>query len=436
MKNIIFLFSFIFFTSILFVSCETTAVEEVVDYTYSVSRVFWSEPVDNNADGYMTNRVLTVHVNLEEDVTRQIDVRMYFRPVGATAYSFYGSMNDIDFEGINSPLTVQFMVGPPLYRELLYGNYDFKVEIYESGSDKIEAKVDKDDTDIPGADLLGGQKFESLATDQIYSINVRWLDIADENENGYATQAALIVDVNIEQNLTKQVKVELYKKEQNEANYSLYETTSPFEIQFDSVEDSILFAIGVPPKELKYGTYNFKVVVYETGIYSPVAVLEPSSADQMADSLSNRKFETRIDDGYFYSIDTSNIFWTDLVDLNSNDTTSARKLNLNVNVDKNESRAIWAKIYYRESNEENYNFYTSVYENSPWQINGEEDDSDIMSITIGDITDTTKYLHKNGYDFLITIFEAGEPVAVTSVSATDSYQLQNQAFETASEDSL
>ena len=90
MKKLLVILSFISLMGIFIVSCDTTEVEEVVDYTYSISKVFWSDAVDNNKDGYLTNNVLTIHINLEENVTRNIDVRLYFTPIGGTNFTFYG----------------------------------------------------------------------------------------------------------------------------------------------------------------------------------------------------------------------------------------------------------------------------------------------------------------------------------------------------------
>lgn len=431
----LFISTFVIAMLFVTVSCDTTEVVEETSYTYSVSKVSWSDPIDNDKDGYATNGVLTVFVNLEEDVTRNIDVRVYFLAAGGGAYSFYTSVNDIEFKGIDSPIPVQVMVGAP-NRELIYGNYDFKIEIHESGSESIKATAEKGDTEIEGADQLGGQKFETLAADQIYDVKVHWENINDQNGNGYATDASLFVDVNIEQNLTKEVKVELYHKERSKSDYTLYASSPQYQINFDDSSDVYKFEIGTPPLELMMGIYDFKIIVYETGIYSPVAMLDSASIEPMADSLRGRKFETGNDDGYFYTIDTSRIFWTDRYDFNMNDYTVSRTLNLNVDVDKEESRQIWVQVYYKETDSVNYNFFNSYYEDSPWSINGGNDTNDIVSIAIGPLADTTKNLNKHNYDFLVNILEANNTFVVTSASDAESDSLRSQTFETAHQDSL
>ncbi|MFH2031337.1 MAG: hypothetical protein ABIJ40_12100 [Bacteroidota bacterium] len=419
-------------------SCDTTEPDKPKNYNYSISKVFWTDSVDNNKDGHTTNRVLWIHVNLEENVTRTIEARLYYKPTLVSTYTYYGSTAELNIDGINSPLTIQYMIGPPIGRELMYGTYDFSVEIYEIGSERIEASATKEDTSVTGSDFLTGQNFEALNTDQIYSVKVWWKNIIDKNGNGNAQKAELFVDVNIDDDLTKEVTTELYYKERNDEKYALYAYEGPYQIKYNVDADTVKFKVGEPPNELKQGQYDFKIVVYEEGFYFPVAILDPDAAepDPMVDSLVSRKFETNVDDGYYYTI--KSVEWLSGVDANSNGYYAKRSLTMDVNVDKNEQRKIWVKVFYQHKDSARSKEYTTFFntDTTSHSINGLNDANDKFTVEIGGITDSTKLLYKSEYNFLVDILEFGAEDIMTSAGSKTHAVLALQKFETATQDTL
>lgn len=430
MKKVIWLLSIIL-PGIIFNSCNPSEPEKLTDdYTYSIVKASWDNPVDNNGDGYATNRNLIFQVKLDENVKRDIIARIYYKPNGGSNYTFYGESIEYAIDGFTSPITIEYPVGSPK-KELKRDIYDFMIEVYEQSSERLEASLQASDS---LGTSLHNQKFESLSTDQIYNVNITWSDIFDNNKNGYAQTANLKIDVNVEKNISKDVFLTLFYKKSGETNYTAYKTESTFTIHYQDHGDAIDIGVGTKLNgELENGEYDFQVVVYEAKTQNIVAVLDPAESD----SLSRRKFETRDEDSYYYTINYGTIQWTDKVDLNNNGYTSSRKILIDVDVDKNTERELYASVYYvnEDSIQGDSTQYNEYYtdKNTFYKIFGQSS-IDPISLEIGALQDTTKYLFKGKYNFILNFYEKGDTNIVATVGNLSSALLSLQQFETFTQD--
>jgi hypothetical protein len=430
MKKLIVLFCLSF--ACLFInSCNTTEPEtKIVDYTYSIIKAVWEDSVDANGDGYATNRNLLFQVRIAESVKREINARIYYKPQGGSNYTFYGQTSDYTIEGYSSALTIEYPIGPPL-KELNRGIYNFMIEIFEKGGTRLEASLSAEDS--LGKNLRS-QKFESLSTDQIYSVNVWWRKIFDNNKNGYAQTAIIGIDVNIDKNVKKDIFVTLFKKKTSETNYTSYKSGSTFSITYKDKKDSINIDVGTKINgELEQGLYDFQVIVYESKTQNVVAVLNPEKAD----TLGRRKFETRDEDSYYYTINTTTLKWTDSIDVNKNGYTYARKFFIDVDVDKNDQREIYASVYYVHEDSTNgdsteYNEYFKL-PNTTYKIFGQSP-LDAISLDIGKIQDSTRFLFKGRYNFIINFYEKGDSSIIATLGGNNNALLKLQKFESFKQD--
>ncbi len=411
-------------TSIIISSCKS-ATEPEIDYNYSIQKVWWSDTIDNDKDGFSVSKILNFNVHLEENVTRTVVARIYYKLTDAPTYSFYNFTEEYEIEGIKSPSSMQMIIGIP-NKELVSGLYDFQIELYEKSNNRVEAKVTIEDS--IGA-VLSNQAFEELKDDQIYTITPWWRDAYDRNGNGYARYATLGLDIDVGGNLEKKLTAYVYYKEKTSDKFRLYLTSEEFTIRGIQKQDSINLLIGEEGKELSRGEYDFRVEFMETDFDYPAAVID----NQTSDVLNDVKFETHEEDSYFYTIVKNNLNWINLVDNDADGYTSSRKLVFDVDVDKNEYRSILAKIFVKHPDSTNYNYYGitnvfRIYGSNPF---------DTIQIPIG----TASYnLDSAKYNFILTVYE-DVPDSLKIIEAeVGGYEegdvLYQQSFETAAQDSL
>ena len=116
-------------TFALLYSCNT--VEEKPNYTYSIAKVWWSDSLDSNLDGYAQFKRLNFNVHLTQNVTQIINARIYYKLNTASSFSFYAFSGDKIVQGKNKDNNFFVPIGLP-NPELERGEYDFSIEIYEN----------------------------------------------------------------------------------------------------------------------------------------------------------------------------------------------------------------------------------------------------------------------------------------------------------------
>ena len=394
-------------------SCNKTHEE---DYTYSIDRVWWTDSIDTNQDHYVQSKRLNFDLRIQENVTRTVNARVFYKLHDASSFTFYAFLGEHTANGSDSKNLFFIPIGNP-NKELPRGNYDFKIEVYEAGNTRIEATTGQKDSV-----LLTMQRFEQSSNDKNYSINVRWSNQFDRSNNSFWRYAKLILNVDVDAPLTKNVYAKLYYKKSVETVYKIYHEFPNFSIYDQNVQDTVSCFVGTPAIELEHGTYDFKIELYESANNILVAL-----ADESTPELNDVKFESEKDDSYFYTI--SKVWWSDQVDLDGDTYTQFRKLNFAVEVDKNESRTIFAKIYYMPPDTSDYLKYDST---ANFTIT-EKLPTNIYSSNIG----YSIQLDSAKYNFLISIYEpTADTVEAfqTSVSSSTDTTMANQKFEVLTHD--
>lgn len=402
--------------TLVFFACDT--VEEEKDYTYSIAGIWWSDSLDGNQDGYVSFKRLNVNVHLEEDVSRDIDVQVYYKLKQASNFTYYPNQNIIKAAGNNTDNIVSIPIGNPV-KNLPRGEYDFLIEIYEKNNDRLEAASD---TSFP---VLFNNLFEESSTDSRFAMSVSWVNTIDRNKNGYWRSAGLKVDVDIEGNLQKSISVKILYRKDIWTEYETYQTVDDYKITGKDTLDAMTVNIGVPDQELEFGKYDFRIELREFGKDFLVGLLDESLPE-----LNDVGFESEDDDTYYYSI--ARVWWSDSIDSDMDGYTSLRKLHFDADVDKNESRSVFAKLYARDIDTTDYSIIDSTVN---FTILGTST-SDAQWLFVG--LDSHQ-LDSNKYDFLLALFEIVSDthhVVGASVSGLSDSTLYQQNFESTSQDSL
>ncbi len=406
--------------------------EQEVDYTYTFYDVRWSDNIsDNDADGYASGAILNCFVNLEENVTRNIYAELYFRLENSDEIIYYSSSSEFVFDGVDSPLLIPFSIGA-VVSDLAQGNYEFIVEIYEVGSDRLEASTD-------GSELKIFKQFERLLDDQSYIVTATWSDDEDTNTDGYAYNSTLNINVDITDELSKNLKAEvLYKTTGAEDDtYKVYKTLESFEITGSNTDDSVNINVGRNPDTLSHGEYDFKILVYERFGFFPVATLSYEN-----DNNLRKKFQKKTDDNYYITINTDDINWSSSTDNDGDGYARSRTLTVDINMEKDSSELnIITKLYIKHPDSTSYStfdstaVYTIIGKNTSDAINFVVSNRYIIQYSDPAQNDTI-YIDHLRYDFMLEAESRPFDLNITkaSISADSLTILRNVQFESAGDD--
>ncbi|MCD6332763.1 MAG: choice-of-anchor H family protein [Bacteroidales bacterium] len=410
------LFFAIFAVSAL-VSISSCKKKEI-DYTYTLTGIEWvDQGIDVDGDGYVTSRTLKCQISLLENVTRDIEVKIYFRLAGSQEYIYYGK---IEADGITGGTENPVLIPIGLSQDLSHGTYTFLLEVYEKDNQRLEASGSIEDN-----------KFERLVNDQVYDLKVWWSDPDDVDRDGFLRTATLNIDVNVKQQVTKTVKVEVFYRSKDSTRYHSYFTSDNYSITGEN-RDTLEVPTGFYPDTLGHGLYDFKIIVYEENVSMPVLIYDR----ELSSELGERPFETDLDDGYIFSLNMENTEWVQVVDLDTDGYAQLKVLNVDVDIDKDEPVNIFAKIYRQGPNDEHYLVLDST---GIFQINGQTA-ADIFLFPVNStlVTDTVQMPHGE-YNLMLAIFRVFSDQTNDLRFATDSIDgmlLRQQKFELASEDSI
>ncbi len=392
--------------------------DEESDYTYSIGKIYWSDTLDTNQDGYAQFKRLHFNVYLEEQVNRTVVAEIYYRPKNASEFSFYAFSDFYDVKGDSTANDISVDIGFP-NKELKRGYYDFTIELYEKGYNRLEAKCDS-----LQEELLSNQAFDESSRDKNYTIDISWSQIDDCDEDGFARNATMLVDIDVQDDVTKQVELYVYVKADDDSTYSLYNSYDEITISGSSPNDFVPVDIGVNHTELAENVYDFRLELYEKG--STVLL---RFKDEKTDILNDRKFERQADDSYNYSV--ASFFWSDTVDTDMDGFTFKRKFHFDIDIDRNLSKELNAKIFFRHRDSSDYREYDST---GVFTISGSQPDDIVFQIG-----NAAAELDSSWYDILVSAFEITEidtQLAISFPIAEDTIMFSMQYFETESQDSL
>ena len=402
--------------------CKT--VEEEPDYTYSIDSVWWADSIDANGDGYTSYRKLYFDVRLKENVSRDIIARVFYKLKEASDFSFYAYSEKSVAQGNNIPNILSVSIGKP-HKELPRGLYEFKIEIVEAGKSRLEAATGKQDSIV-----LCNNAFEPSESDNNYSMKIYWQKQCDYDQDGYWKNAFLVIDANNDADITSSMRAKVYMKPSDSLNYPLQNPLADlaFSITNSSANDTVSVPVGFSPNDLEHGEYDFRIELYK------VASLDRTTLVGIADNnntpeLNRVKFETEEEDTYHFSIDS--VWWSDYIDVDKDGFTSSRHLHFDVNVDRQNTFSIFAKVFVLPPDSEDYQMIDST------------DMFDVSSNTLNDayavtIPPADTVLDSAKYNFMISVYRFENDTLTKilfTVSARSREILKEQSFESVHQDS-
>jgi len=391
--------------------------KEVVDYTYEILDIQWTDNgLDYDLDGYVTSRTIKFYVSLLENVQRDIVIKVYYKLSETKEYIFYSSTDKPGIiGGEDMPVFLELGLNP----ELSEGMYSFMIEVYEKDSDRLEASVE-----------IGSAPFERLIGDQNYDLIAWWTNHYDYDYDEFPRSADLNLDINITNNVDKYIRVEvLYKNALSDDAYTSYFKSDYYQISGEN-RDTLTIPTGIYPDTLGQGAYNFKVIVMERNIFSPVLIYDY----ELSDDLKLIPFETYLEDGYEYTLNVDNTQWKYIIDNDGDGYSQSRILRLDMDIDKPELVNVLAKVFRKGVDDEDYLVMdsTDIFTIYGSSIN------DTIWIPISNLTieDTLKMSHGE-WNIMLVIFEImpnNEAEMRFAVDSIDGSFFMDQKFELSSED--
>ncbi len=388
-----------------------------IDYTYEIKNLHWTdEGLDHDLDGYATSRTLECQINLLENVERDITIKVYYKLSETSEYIFYHSYEKPGFIG-GSDVTVLIPIG--LVQELTEGTYSFLIEVYEKDNKRLEASAE-----------IENAQFERLITDQNFDLKVWWNEFDDYDHDGFPRTAFMNIDINVTMNISKVIQAEVFwQKAGTEDDYTSYFKSDYYSITGES-PDTLRVPTGFYPDTLGHGMYNFKIIVYEKNVFSPVLIYE----SELSIALELRPFETDLEDGFTYSLNHENMLWQYIIDLDTDGYAQSKVLAIDVDIDKQETVRIFAKIFRKGPDDEDYEVLDST---DVFTVTGSTA-NDVVLLPVNSTLVTDSVMMPHGiYDLMIALFEIipdAEPDLRFATDSINGLLLLQQKFELISED--
>jgi len=313
--------------------------------------------------------------------------------------------------------------------ELTKGMYSFLIEVYETDNNRIEASKE-----------IENMLFERLATDQNYELEAWWTDQYDYDFDEFPRSANLHINVNVTNEVKKNVKVEvLYKKALIDSAYTSYFKSDYYEISAAD-DDVIVVETDDLPRDMGQGPYDFKIIVMEKNVFSPVLIYD----GELASSLNLVPFESEWEDFYHYSLNLENTKWVQEVDADGDGFVVSRILRLDMDIEKDETVSIKAKVYRRpvireidEDNDDDDDDFVLIDSTKYFQISGASI-SDTIWLPIGNyIADSTLMMDSAKWEIMLSIFEVVPNDTIEfryAIDSIDNTFFRNLKFELGLED--
>ncbi len=422
-------------------SKESQIQMPVVD-NYTIRNVSWSDAINCDAaevnpfmDSNVRNNWLAFYVDYTGSGSKTLFAKIYSKLSSASTYTLYLTSDNLVVQsGVPSTSPVKAIIGWP-NTELPHGNYDFRIEIYQSGGSTI--LVYRDRTMDP---LLANRPFELSSEDPItvpssatgvykhYIIGfVNFQNPTDVDGDGYTRHQYLKVDVNVlAENCSRSVYAKVYYNATSPyASYTtLYYTSGNFTVEGSKNSgDAFLLDIGLPNPELTHNNYFFKLEIWEPG----------GSAREASWSASDNpflmgNFETSVEDGGgVYSL-THTKWHFEGQDADGDGYKRFELLHIDVDYSLLVTKSVLVKLYYKLSSSGTYQLYTTTASQNV--LGGTENEN--FDVWIGRFGFAE--LPRGTYDFKIEAYEAGSSSVVTSMGPDDNSALKEQQFETTAED--
>ena len=179
--------------------------------------------------------------------------------------------------------------------------------------------------------------------------SVWWSDPLDGNSDGYNQFERLNFNVHIEENTSQNISGRVYYKLREAYNFSFYAFSEDKRIIGSNENNYLFVSVGSPNKELQRGTYDFSIEIFQNNQSDLKA--EPDSLQLI--TLSNKEFELSDNDNTF----TLNLSWIDELDITRHGYNRSASLVVDANNNESVTRKLDAKLYYKRSEETEFQFY-------------------------------------------------------------------------------
>ncbi len=357
-------------------------VEKISDKaTYAVYDCWWTEPVDQDGDGYTRSRKLNIDADTDL-ASASVYVKVWYRLVGASTWTLDYQTAPYTITGNSSSDAIWIAIGTvPEYSN---GTYQFAVELFTAAGTFVASRSYSVDTD------LQSQKFETPAQDTLPPGPPSLSSPA----NG-ATVSATSVTFSWTVPSGSPTKYNLQV-----STSSTFATTV-----WDGEPTSSSHTLTGFPND---GTvYHWRVRAWNAGGWGSWSVVRNFTNGTVSYSLYD-------------------CWWTESVDLDGDGYTRERKLNIDADTTLS-SASVYVKIWYRLVGASTWNL---DWQTSAFTINGNSS-SDAIWVRIGQ---APEYPHGT-YQFKVELFTAAGVLVATRDYNADT-DLQSQKFETAAQDTV
>ena len=272
------------------------------DNTFTLN-ISWIDQYDRTGDGYYRRASMVIDANNNENVTRYLDAKIYYKRSEELDFQFYKERLDFEINGESDNDTIIIPIGAPNteleqkeYNQLTHGEYDFRVDLTETGKDNLLAFEDMENP------LLSMQKFESEDEDSYYFTvsNLWWSDPTDMDGDLYTSARKIHFDIDvdkqIEQTLYAKIYMRLHEEDPDSTDYNIkYDSTSSFKI-FGSAVDPFSTWIGKDTTALDSNKYDILISIYSDSSIDTVDVVEVTMSGFSDSLLTEQNFETASQD--------------------------------------------------------------------------------------------------------------------------------------------
>jgi hypothetical protein len=259
---------------------------------------------DNDNDGYASYARLNFDLNVSRgnlNVFVKVGVRVT-DPLDTATYYLYFQSDAFTITGATTDDAVYISVGST-NTELPQGSFDFVIQVFGESNQKLLAQLSPTNDDNL-ENVLTAVNFEKSSTDAgLVIYDAYWSNKVDNDGDGYASQANLVVDVDVNAGNTSSAILAIYAKDYSSSTYNLLATSEAFPVTANSSGDAVSF----PVINFSHNLYDFKIEVYYDGGYYVEDSIDPSSDADLndvqlelpAEDVAGQAGWIYYDDGYY-----------------------------------------------------------------------------------------------------------------------------------------
>jgi hypothetical protein len=418
---------FLFIVSSLFlIQCSNPKKSSKKTQTVSFADVWLSDWADNDGDYFNSYVKLNFDIDVSsdsKDVFVVIGWRQYDSQDTAT-YWIYFTSADFAITETGDADAKYVSIGSP-NDEFPQGSYDLLINVHDSADPDGDPLAQVSATTHADLKNVG---LEEAATDEGLNIyDAYWNSFIDNDGDDYASEAELIVDVEVNEGATAEVFLLLYIKPASSEDWALItdpQDITTFVVTGLSDED----AQSIPMSfEIPHDLYDFKVeVFYAEGFYydQDIWLIEDVHDPSNNSDLNDVPLEPAAED-IAVAIEIYDAEWSDEVDNDGDGYASEANLKIDADVISGGDAAIYAKIYYKLSTSTSYDL---LYTTTTFNISGFSS-GDKYAVNISNLAHDT-------YDFKVEAFFSGSTDVQHEMdkNTTRGDDLGGVQFELASED--